>query len=175
MISYKLTFCIFLQHVSGSHISPDISQVSWVCFCFSVFVCLFFVFLPVRVFMFVVAPTFLFHMSLICRVCLCVFVFVVTCTFLKYLECVCGGGGEMLHEICHALLWKCLGPWLLICFYYPVNIYNVGGLRCPAIIVLRRQIKKSSILLFNIWKLNTWTFFKREKSFRTNTIFLIEN
>ena len=53
--------------------------------------------------------------------------------------------------------WKCLGPQFLICFYYPVNIYNVGGLPYPAIIELRRQIKKSSILLFNIWKLNTWT------------------
>ena len=80
----------------------------------------------------------------------------INCTYFKYLECVCAEG-EMLHEICHALLWKCLGPQFLICFYYPVNIYNVGGLPYPAIIELRRQIKKSSILLFNIWKLNTWT------------------
>ena len=58
--------------------------------------------------------------------------------------------------------WKCLGPQFLICFYYPVNIYNVGGLPGTSIIELRRKIKKSSILLFNIWKLNTWTFFSRK-------------
>ena len=47
-------------------------------------------------------------------------------------------------------------------FLLPSKYLQCGGLCCPAIIALWRKIKKSSILLFNTWKLNTWTF-SREK------------
>ena len=132
MISYKLTFCIFLQHISGSHISPDISQVSWVCFCFSVFVFFCFVFLPVRVFMFVVAPTFLFHMSLICWVCLCF----CACGHLhiSQISWVCLWGRNVTWDM-PCITLKVFGSLVAHLFLLPSKYLQCGG-ACAALLLL---------------------------------------
>ena len=70
-------------------------------------------------------------------------------------------GGEMLHEICHALLWKCLGPQFLICFYYPVNIYNVGGFALPCYYCAQEANKEKLNIAFQYLKTKHMDFFRK--------------
>ena len=100
-------------------------------------------------------------------VCLCVCVFVCLCVCVFVCLCVCvfvsvfvAGRNVRWDMPCITLkVFRSPVPHL---FLLPSKYLQCGGLCCPAIIALWRKIKKSSILLFNTWKLNTWTF-SREK------------
>ena len=62
--------------------------------------------------------------------------------------------------------WKCLGPQFLICFYYPVNIYNVGGFARHQHYWAQEENKEKLNIAFQYLKTEHVDFFLAENYFR---------
>ena len=89
----------------------------------------------------------------------------INCTYFKYLECVCAEG-EMLHEICHALLLKVFGSPVPHLFLLPSKYLQCGGFARHQHYWAQEENKEKLNIAFQYLKTEHVDFFLAENYFR---------